>query len=294
MDRPRAAAARRRHAALRAGRIQTRLSAGRIPRRTHGRRGPAPAAHRPQLRLAAPDAQPHRAAPQREQRLLGADRSPSASHPHDPHGVLHLPRRPHRPHHRRHPAAQGPRGRRGPRHLRRGGVRRTHPPDAPRHAPGRHPRGSLRAARIPVVHAPRLPPQPPQNRRYGRPHRISGWHKYCKILPRRRLLGQVARRTSAPRRRHRRRPAAALSRRLGRTHRRKTGSRRPHGAPHGRRTTPHAAGMGRRGRVAADAGGGFRRRDRPRAADRPDLVALLHASSTHRASRPAAACACSS
>ena len=169
---------------------------------------------------------------QRQQRLHGADRRPATRRPLDPHGVLHHPRRPHRAHHRRNPDPQSPRRTRSARHLRRRRLVAAEPHDIAPHARRRGTHGRLRAGALPVVHHARLAPQPPQNSRHGRPCRLSGWHKYCEILPRRRLHGQVARRAPPHRGRRREGLATALHRRLGAGHGRMSRPaplRRPHG-----------------------------------------------------------------
>ena len=206
------AASRGRHAALHTGGLPAAPPGGgtpRIPRR------PSRTDHRTGLRHAHHPPQQRRTAPQRQQRLHGADRLAPAGRALDPHGVLHHPRRPHRPDHRRNPDTQGPRGTRSARHLRRRRLVAAQPHDAAPHARGGRRDGGFRTGAFPVVHHARHPPQPPQNSRYGRKGRLLGWHKYCEILPRRRLHGQVARRAPSHRRRRRRRPAEALHRRLG-------------------------------------------------------------------------------
>ena len=208
-------ASRRRHAALRAGRIPPRGPGGRTLRLPGRRRG---ADRRPRLRNPPRTPQQRQSAAQRQQRLHGADRRPATRRPLDPHGVLHHPRRPHRAHHRRNPDPQSPRRTRSARHLRRRGFVAAEPHDIAPHARRRGTHGRLRAGALPVVHHARLTPQPPQNSRHGRPCRLSGWHKYCEILPRRRLHGQVARRAPPHRGRRREGLAAALHRRLGAGH----------------------------------------------------------------------------
>jgi len=122
-----------RHAAVPTGGIP--------PSRTPGRRGRPQGRRRrtdrrPGLRHLPHAAQPHRTAPQRQQRLHGADRLAPAGRAVDPHGVLYHPRRPHRTHHRRNPDTQSPRGTRSARHLRRRRLVAAQPHDAAPHARG--------------------------------------------------------------------------------------------------------------------------------------------------------------
>ena len=143
------------------------------------------------------------------------------------------------------------------------GSWRLQPHDTAPHARRRGTHGRLRAGALPVVHHARLTPQPPQNRRHGRPCRLSGWHKYCEILPRRRLHGQVARRAPPHRGRRREGLAAALHRRLGAGHGRMSRPaplRRPARHP---AAPADPAGLVRRGPLAADHRRGFRSGRRP-------------------------------
>ena len=90
-----------------------------------------------------------------------------------------------------------------------------------------------------------------------------GWHKYCEILPRRRLHGQVARRAPPHRGRRREGLAAALHRRLGAGHGRMSRPaplRRPARHP---AAPADPAGLVRRGPLAADHRRGFRSGRRP-------------------------------
>ena len=116
-----------------------------------------------------------------------------------------------------------------------------------------------------------------KNSRYGRPRRLSGWHKYCEILPRRRLHGQVARRAPPHRGRRREGLAAALHRRLGAGHGRMSRPaplRRPAQHP---AAPADPAGLVRRGPLAADHRRGFRSGRRPGQAAGAHLLTLLPA-----------------
>ncbi len=177
----------------------------------------------PRLRHPPHALQPGRTAPQRQQRLLGADSLAATRHPHHPHGILHLPRRPHRPHDSRNPHPQIARRSGSAGHLRCGGLMAAEPQDAaPDARSGRadarsgHPHGRLRPAAVPVVPAGHHATQPSQNSSHGRQGSLHRRHQHSQILLGRRRQRQMARRTLAGRGRHRGRPATALPCGLGR------------------------------------------------------------------------------
>ncbi len=180
------AAPRSRHAALHTGWLPAATSRRRIAAAYRGDRLGQIIAR---MRHTHHPPQQRRAAPQRQQRLHGADRLVPAGRAVDPHGVLHHPRRPHRTYHRRNPDPQSPRGARGAGDLRCRRLVAAEPQDTAPHARRGGRDCGFRTGALPVVHHARHAPQPPQDSRHGRQGRLLGWHKHREILPRRRLHG---------------------------------------------------------------------------------------------------------